>query len=216
MPKDLLESGAVKSLSGGRPFTDDEYILQIIDRVSDIMRKGHYLEVAAAACGVMTATMDSWVRVGEEEHRRLVAGEEPRPWCHTRYLLFQRVKEAQAHAEEEMLDIIRRCARGDGENAKPQWQAAAWILERSRPSRWGKRSEYYVSSGSIATPGPPSAKEAKMLFESIAKAKSTARIIKDHGLAPSPGKDKKALSEKRQKISNKALLESKMKKNGSP
>ena len=48
------------------------------------------------------------------------------------------VKKAEAEAEVESVALIRRSAQ-DG-----QWQAAAWFLERRKPSDWGRKDRHEI------------------------------------------------------------------------
>lgn len=51
----------------------------------------------------------------------------------------QAVKTAESEAEQRLLARIEQAA-------EQQWQAAAWILERRWPDRWGARQRHEVAS----------------------------------------------------------------------
>jgi transposase len=86
-------------------------------RILAAIRKGMTLARAAECGGVSFETYRKWRKRGE-------AGEEP--FC----AFFAEVKEAERDAEEELLLRIR-------EHSIETWQAAAWLLERRYPHRYG-------------------------------------------------------------------------------
>jgi hypothetical protein len=90
------------------------------EKLCRIIRAGNYAETAAAACGINRDTLREWIKRGAREgagryHDLAVA-----------------IDEASGHAEVRAVAII-------GKAAETQWQAAAWMLERKHPDRWGKR-----------------------------------------------------------------------------
>lgn len=93
---------------------------------------GSYLDSAAAYAGIGSRTLDRYIANGkaaeskEAEAAQLTAQEGD-------YLQFWRsYKKARAEAELEALGEIWKAARAG------TWQAAAWILERRYPERWGR------------------------------------------------------------------------------
>jgi hypothetical protein len=109
---------------GGRPTLLEP---DVIDRLEQMLKAGNYLEVALRATGVGGATFRDWMRrgrtsraPGDELYRELV----------------ERVDLARAEGEVRNVAQIASAARDN-------WQAAAWILERSYPERWGRVSTRY-------------------------------------------------------------------------
>jgi rubrerythrin len=91
-------------------------------QVCDTLRRGAYLETAAALAGVDRTTLQEWLRRGRRE--------DDGP-----YVEFSRaVQSAQAEAEMRDLDRVDAAAEAG------TWQASAWRLERRSPERWGRRT----------------------------------------------------------------------------
>lgn len=79
----------------------------------------------AQRCGVEQNTLRRWLTMGVSE-----GAQEP-------FLTFARdYSEASVEVEEEALQDI---ARGDNGKMGGDWKAAAWWLERWKPTRWGAR-----------------------------------------------------------------------------
>jgi transposase len=89
-------------------------------QVCDALRRGAYVETAAAMAGVSKVTLYGWLKLG--------AREEEGP--HVEFL--NAVEKAQAEAEMRDLDRVDAAAEGG------TWQAAAWRLERRSAERWGR------------------------------------------------------------------------------
>ena len=102
---------------GGRPTKLDK---DTIDRIIALVRAGNYVETAAAAAGISKDTLYAWLRLGARQQTGLA-----------REFSDAMVK---ATAEAEALALTRISAA-----AREQWQAAAWMLERKHPDRWGRR-----------------------------------------------------------------------------
>jgi predicted site-specific integrase-resolvase len=104
----------------------------ITQRIVDLVRAGHYLEVAATAAGIHKTTLHRWLRIGREQKRG-------------RYRRFlTAVERAQAEAESRDVALIARAATDD-------WRAAAWRLERQAPRRYGPRVQLSVNEELEAT-----------------------------------------------------------------
>ena len=83
---------------------------------------GLYQEQAALNAGISTTTFYQWMSKGRTPN--------------TPYTEFRdAVEKARAEAEARKLSVIHTAAESG------VWQAAAWFLERSFPSRWGRRVE---------------------------------------------------------------------------
>ncbi len=87
-------------------------------------RAGACVETAAAAAGVGSSTVHSWIRRAEDHPDD----------CGEPFLEFlDAYKKARAEAELDAVHVIRGAW-------STHWQAAAWYLERSHPERWGRRA----------------------------------------------------------------------------
>lgn len=102
------------------------------DRLTTWIRAGNSITVACQACQISTATFRDWMARGE---RAAEAGEDVEPG----EVVFAEFREAVRRADDEteaaLIGLISRAAK------KGSWQAAAWVLERRNPERWGRPSE---------------------------------------------------------------------------
>lgn len=88
------------------------------------LASGCYRRQAAEHAGIHHSTFYAWLERGEAD---IEAGEDT---PHAR--LVEALTKAEADAELQALALIRRAA-------PTNWQAAAWLLERKNPQRWGRR-----------------------------------------------------------------------------
>lgn len=103
----------------------------------EALTTGCYRETAARAAGIGVSTLYRWLEQGEAdiEHDKATPHRELR----------EALEKAEADAEQTALKIIRAAA-------PKNWQAAAWMLERKNPDRWGRRDAMKVEhSGSVKT-----------------------------------------------------------------
>lgn len=98
----------------GRP---SKYTQARRDRILEALAEGHYVETAARLGGISPTTYYEWVAELPE--------------------FAEATQKARAKAEDDLVGHIRAAAAGVGE-LPPQWTAAAWILERTRPERFGR------------------------------------------------------------------------------
>jgi len=91
----------------------------------EALRQGNHLEVAAALGGLSREDVYKWMKRGLAEPE----GD---------YGQFAKdVKAAMAEAEVRSVQVIAEAAERD-------WKAAAWMLERRAPNRWGRPSQESV------------------------------------------------------------------------
>jgi hypothetical protein len=109
----------------GRP---TKYTPATVGKFCRAVADGLSYKMAAAAAGISHESVCQWQRQFPE--------------------FSERVQLAIAKAEIALVRSIRRTA------AKGTWQAAAWLLERRDPERWGRRDRLHAQ---ITTPGCPSA-----------------------------------------------------------
>ncbi len=89
--------------------------------VCKAIRLGNYKETAAQAAGIHRHTLENWVARGEAGEAHYVD-------------FFDAVKKAESDAEKMLMRRIRAASI-------ESWQAAAWILERTRSDRFALRSK---------------------------------------------------------------------------
>jgi hypothetical protein len=93
------------------------------DNIVVMLRAGNYMGVALAASGVPKQTFSDWMQRGESD------ADIDAPYRELR----ARVLQARAEGEVRNVAQIARAAATN-------WQAAAWMLERQFPDRWGRVS----------------------------------------------------------------------------
>jgi transposase len=95
-------------------------------QLAQLLRAGNYVEVAVQAAGVKLSTFWDWWARGNPEH------DDP---ADKTYRKFRAVLErARAEGEARNVTLVAQAA-------SETWQAAAWMLERSYPERWGRPSQ---------------------------------------------------------------------------
>jgi hypothetical protein len=156
-------------------------------KVVEGIRLGLDQTTACDHAGISRVTFHNW-RLQAARHRAAqTQGNLPNPTTKQRQLIefLNNIEKAYAQAESDRLKIIEGAAK-DGHRTKtvirvmpdgteekttttesvPQWQAAAWLLERTRPAKYGKRLEL---TGADGAPLVPPAQQAKDLAESLAE-----------------------------------------------
>jgi transposase len=168
----------------GRPtvLTDE-----LSERICGYVRRGNYLETAAACSGISKDTLFRWLREGARDS---LAGKV------TDLSRFSdSINAASAKSEITLLGIIRRAALGsnfkDPETGavkiieRGQWQAAAWTLERTKPDKFAlkTKSELEAKHEVTGKDGSPlagmSSAELLAVFEKVRASSADAPAIAD-------------------------------------
>jgi hypothetical protein len=95
-------------------------------RIIQVLRAGGYVETAVKVAGVSPRTLRRWLKLGDPE------GEDPHYQQHRE--LRAAIEQARGEAETRNVAIINQAAPSN-------WMAAAWLLERQYPERWGRPSQ---------------------------------------------------------------------------
>lgn len=98
---------------------------EIQEKVVQLLTAGNYIETAALMAGITKVSVYNWLKKG-----RAAKGGMYREF-------FNAIERAQAAAENRSVLLIGRAAND-------QWQAAAWMLERKFPAKWGLRVQVTV------------------------------------------------------------------------
>ena len=112
----------------GRIGRDTILTAELTERLCTILRAGNYLHVALRATGLGRSTFHLWMQRGKSYGARDA--------------LFHEFREqvSRARAEGEVRNVARIAAA-----AAESWQAAAWLLERQYPQRWGRPTTRSIS-----------------------------------------------------------------------
>ena len=94
--------------------------------IVDAVRAGNYAETAAMAAGITPATFYNWTARGREAKQGIY------------FEFLDAIEKAKASAEIRDVALIERAATDT-------WTAAAWMLERKFPARWGRREKLEVA-----------------------------------------------------------------------
>lgn len=100
----------------------------VCDKICEGVLKGNYITTVCRSVGISSATYYIWKKKGEK-------GIEPYKE------FYERVTEAEAQAEMDILNVIYTSAIDQG-----NWLSSAWILERKYPDRFGKREKMALQS----------------------------------------------------------------------
>lgn len=98
---------------------------EVTDQITRLIRVGNTVEIAAAAAGISRSTFFAWMDRGKK------SGASNAPYREFR----EAVGQARAEAEAVLVGRVSKAA------ANGSWSAAAWLLERRAPERWGKPGE---------------------------------------------------------------------------
>jgi transposase len=93
------------------------------EKIYAMIRQGCTRDVAARFVGIDDSTLYRWASRGEKPNAPRIYRE-----------FFEGLKKADAEAEARAIEAIMQAAETD-------WRAAAWWLERTRPHKYGRRTE---------------------------------------------------------------------------
>lgn len=97
---------------------------EVAAAICETIAAGNYIKTALAAAGVRPGTYDGWVAYARKQPDSIYAE------------FVDLMEQARAQAEASNVRVIK-------EAAAKTWQAAAWLLERQYPERWGRRDRIF-------------------------------------------------------------------------
>lgn len=147
---------------GGRRLRLTDEIERII---VETLQVGATFEAAAGRAGVAVQTIHEWRRRGRGE-------DADRPSTPRLAAFAAAVEKAMADAETGCVSTIRKASR-------TQWQAAAWLLERRHPERYGRADRHQVEMRAHVTTEDPRERLARILAPAAAAGG-------DRGVDPKP------------------------------
>lgn len=142
----------------------------VTHRVTALLRNGNYIATACQVAGISVQSYYAWTERGEADTEQGHA------------TVFAEFAEACARARGEgealLLQTIRQAAQGT-ERRPGDWRAAAWILERTAPDKFGQRQEV-KHTGGLRTSAPEVPDDADRLAD-------VAGIMAEIGVLPTGG-----------------------------
>jgi transposase len=117
---------------GGKVGRKVALTVEVADRIVQLLRAGNYVETAVAAAGIGRATFYEWLERGVPEG----SAQADAPFRAFR----ERVDRAKAEGEARNVALIVKAAATN-------WHAAAWMLERQYPDRWGRPGTQRTGGG---------------------------------------------------------------------
>jgi len=132
---ELIEA---KQKRGGRPSALNDLVQE---KIVSSLRRGSYVETAAALAGVSKQTLYDWFKRGNRELERVNKGEKPNKNEKKFVMFLDAAYKAMAEHEDECVERLGIAGKsGD-------WRVDAWVLERKFPTRWGNRVSVSAKQG---------------------------------------------------------------------
>lgn len=103
----------------------------ITAQIVKLISGGCYLSDSAASVGLSKETVYRWIRIGKKALAERENGGEVKPDDIVYYNFYRAIQKAKARGVRLLLNRIKAATEKD-------WHAAAWILERKDPKRWGR------------------------------------------------------------------------------
>jgi hypothetical protein len=105
---------------------------EVIEQICQFLPRVLYIETAAALAGVSHRSLQDWLKRGKEARQKARRTGEPVSRADEIYAtLSEKFRHAVAVGELRALNCIIDAGEYD-------WRAAAWMLEKRFPSRWGR------------------------------------------------------------------------------
>jgi transcriptional regulator with XRE-family HTH domain len=129
----------------------------MIEAMNEAIASGLSVERACCRCGIHATTYANWRRRGN-------AGEEPFS------AFLKAIEKAKADREREWLEDIRAAAKEDAKGHR-QWQAAAWLLERTNAADWARPAQRVIVE-TVSDPEATTATKEQLIAAALKAAQS--------------------------------------------
>ena len=107
--------------------------------IVELLKGGHHVRTACDGANINEDTYYSWLRRADKAKGLLAEGIEIEVDERKFVVFSENVKKAQEEAIDTLLSRVK-----DAASEKKHWAAAAWILERTHPSRYGRREQHVL------------------------------------------------------------------------
>lgn len=128
-------ASTIKGNAKGRPNLLDNSE-EIRDQIVEYVSEGLAFSEACSLVGISRSTMYDYMSAGAKKIREGDLDNEQATF-------FLRVKQAEAFAEKEHLDNVKKAGK-----IPAFWSASAWFLERKYPDRYGKQDRLNIQQTS--------------------------------------------------------------------
>lgn len=136
--------------------------------ITDLLRRGNYLSTVAKAVGLNPSTLQVWLKRGND----LIAEDREYDDYEQQFVDYAlEVEKARARAEINAVEVIRSAST-------TQWQAAAWYLERTNNSQWGRTVRTEVT-GAEGGPIQVDADSVMRKLEALQQRYVEADVVQD-------------------------------------
>jgi len=113
----------------------------IKDNIIKLIKDGNYIKTACVACGITYATYWNWLQRAEHYSPGNGTGGDK-----IYFDFFEELKTAEEQNIAHNVAVVQKATESNHPNA---WYPAAWLLERKRPSEFGKRMELEVGPSKV-------------------------------------------------------------------
>jgi len=183
-PKTKATRKAEKVETRGRKLS---LTVEIMREIEQILKEGNYQQTAYECVGISYEAYYNWIKRGKAAIEKAADGYKLTSDEQLLSEFYDTIKKAIAFGKRRNVGLIAQAAIKD-------WHAAAWMLERTDPERYGRRDKVNVDSKVEQTLKV----EHKQVDELIASLpeKELIRLVKDakRDDAGSPADDKELLN----------------------
>lgn len=161
--------------------------VEMMREIEQILKEGNYQQTAYECVGISNEAYYSWIKRGKAAIEKALDGHELTADEQLLAEFADTVKRAIAFGKRRNVGLIAQAAIKD-------WHAAAWMLERTDPERYGRRDKVNVDSKVEQTLKIEN-KQVEELIASLPE-EELLRIVRDakRDDAESPADDKELLN----------------------